>query len=155
MSDQIIVLTLSEVQSTTPKYAGQTPVYRGPVAYMGDGADYALYSAGKLEQALAAGYVVYVASKRTELGEHDAWWLAHVPRERIFLYDELRLSPDNPGVPAAKAGSLAILPWQRLYAALGLPWDEAFGDRVKNARAGLERHGILTGDIFTTVSGAA
>jgi len=96
-----VVLTTSAIQTTVGSPDGKSR------------------SRGILEACLAAGHEVFVASTRSRLGEHDGWWAAIVPTNRVFLADE------GDTVAAYSAG------WKRCLEALEIEWpNETIANRT-------------------------
>lgn len=149
MKPKRIVFGTNQLMADKPTYDGQAPVYQGFVDMLAP-TFVTRWSTGRLEQAVAQGMEVFVCSLKPELGPHDAWWRKLVPPENVFLYEELNSGTLHVSV----IGQKAYLPWQRLFARLGIPWEARF-ERVNVARSALAEHNVIDGRILTAAGGAA
>jgi len=120
-----VVLTTSDIQ--TPTYNGNELVR--------------MTSRGLLEAALAAGHRVLVFSTRTKVSDTDAWWVALVRQENIFLTDEVSRKDYYSQSGDSSSG------WKKGFAALGLAWPtDDRGEPIfwTSAWSFLQNAGILT-----------
>ena len=133
---EIAVFSTTGIFCETPAFPGQKPVYEEQVGNW----SLSWYSTGRLEEALGREMTVYVCSIRPLPGEQDAWWRRLVEARNVIFADELLR-------PFAAGGGMSVLlgPWRRLYARLGIAWDEAFSD-PEHARAALAGSGIVNGN---------
>ncbi len=89
-------------------------------------------SYGVLEAALAAGHRVIVCSTRTKTTPiYDAWWIALVGQENVFLADEPAVDENDPDALDAHGRPYVGYShpkfdvssgWKKGFAALGIPW---------------------------------
>lgn len=120
-----------------PTFEGQEPAFQGIVDLL-EPTFVIKWSTGQLERALELGLDVYVCSLKPSLGAQDAWWRKLVKAENVFLFDELAAGT----LAVNEIGRKAYLPWQRLFSALGIPWETRY-ERLNVARAALVEHGVI------------
>lgn len=105
---------------------------------------YSWYSTGKLEEALRAGYEVYVCSIRPQFGSHDNWWRTLVQDDHVFNSERILV-----GLMTADHMEAVFAPWKALFERLGLRWDGSFDDFDDPAIALSTRYGMKDGSMFT------
>ncbi len=149
MKPKRIVFGTNQLMADKPTHDGQKPAFRGIID--NDAPVFVeRWSTGRLERALASGMEVFVCSLKPSLGPHDEWWRKLVPPENVFLYDEL-----NGGtLHVSEIGRKAYLPWRRLFARLGIPWEPRF-KRVDVARSALADYDVIDGRAPSAAGGAA
>ena len=129
-----------DIYDTRPAHTGQAPTHEEIGRF---GGRHSWYSTGKLEEALASGYEIYVISIRPAFGPHDDWWRALVPSENVYV---------NPGIMAAFMGdptsSRVHGAWQNFYRRFGLPWSHTFRDLDDPRTAAVTLHGFTDGGSF-------
>jgi hypothetical protein len=76
---------------------------------------------GLLEKAIELGYEVFVVSTRSKTTEVDAWWLALVPADHIFLADPKPGTCESWDIDSGR---------KRLVSALGLQWPEGIRPNI-------------------------
>lgn len=104
-----------------------------------------VYSTGALERALEQGYKVYVASTRTRMGDHDAWWISLVGEDAVFLARE-----PSPAHYHEDRNAAISAGWMGVYKEVGIPWPERDGEPEfwTTARHMLSEHGVDLGADF-------
>lgn len=107
------------------------------------GAKYPIFSTGKLEQAIAEGYDIYVVSIRPGFADVDNWWRRLVPADHVFV--NKGLLPAFTGNP--KAADI-FNAWRQFYRLLGLPWSDKFTDMDDPRTAAIAVHGLKDGGSF-------
>jgi len=137
---KIAVFGTRHINAEEPLFPGQEPIH--DLWHRGERLRW--YTTGKLEEAIALGYEVYVVSIRPVFGPHDRWWQALVPSSHVLFSSGL-LAASARGDPMAAV----FAPWREVFARLGVPWDESFSDFDDPATALSTRHGIRDGSMFT------
>jgi hypothetical protein len=81
-----------------------------------------VWSRGKLEMAIALNYKIFVASTRTEFGNHDNWWREQIGNENIFFADAPKIhwteETDYERNLRISSG------WLKLFVRLGEQWPQ-------------------------------
>lgn len=132
-----VLLTTSDIFTYHEK--GKTKHPRGGVELKYTSEQLEFWSTGVLERVLEAGHQVIVATtrSRSELGNHDQWWLALVGEDNVFF------ASDNESLPHNRRYSQG---WMQAFEVLGIPWPMD-GDEPEHwtaAQSLLKPHGILT-----------
>ncbi len=136
----VAVFGTRHILTESPVFSGQLPMH---VEFI-EGREFSWYSTGKLEEALAGNYDVYVVSIRPAFGPQDDWWRALIPPDRIFNARRILFSllSDDPM-------EAVFEPWRALYAILGATWPEGeFKDFDDPATWLAANHGVRDGSLF-------
>lgn len=136
----IAVFGTRHILAERPCFTDQQPVFSE--WYRGRRLDW--YSTGKLEEAMAKSFEVYVVSIRPVFGPQDEWWLDLVGRSRSF-------NARNVLAAAASGDPMSAVyePWRQLFMRLDIPWPEGvFNDFDDPAVWLASRCGVKDGSMF-------
>jgi len=136
MNRRMAIFGTRDISVERPTFPGQQPVY--------EEIGYRTYSTGKLEQAIAEGYDVFIVSIRPVFGDHDRWWIELVDPERVFVNRGLLAAFQGADLDGADMFDA----WRRFYRRMGLPWREDFTDLDDPRVAAIEHHGFTDGGSF-------
>lgn len=136
---KIAVFGTRHINAETPLFPEQAPVHE--LWHRGEHLRW--YSTGKLEEAIALGYEVYVVSIRPTFGPHDRWWQALVEPSHVLATGGLFAA-------AARGDPMTAVfaPWRELFARLGVPWNDVFSDFDDPAIELSARYGVRDGSTF-------